>query len=315
MSPLENLHESFLEDLNDSFGEKATHFSEDLRATLFDLWARARLRPEIHESDGRRRDKLAHHLASLLGDIVVPGTQDPVETDLVDSLACLREAFKEAVLSLGTGLGAKTISVDGALEMHVGADGGIVLSTPSGTITDEEFARRLNQSLEVDGVNIQKRYDPIMDKVELTSPSQPARNAPIMDSFDTEWLEEALESLNIRPLPQGWLPVAMARDGRKAAVDLEGRTSHVVTSVRTYLTYDPNTLKWRFPNPMPAFTGDECPHVLLFVDGVEQVNHDFVWDTTHRNGRERVQNVYISIAHEDSVVEARYETTVVEHLS
>lgn len=95
--------------------------------------------------------------------------------------------------------------------------------------------------------------------------------------------------------------------GDLAGIDVQGNAAYRPHRVETLLAHDGT--RWLFPAPRPVYTFDSCPHVRLWVDGIEQSNHDCTWTyTLDDQSRQVVAAVDLPLASTGSRVRAAYPT-------
>lgn len=307
---LERTRHEFLEDLTSSFGERSDDFGAELKVLLFEFWIRARSRAPFPQHRPEPTDEMK---------------QDEFEARLTTALA-------NSSAARNTELRAEFVkSVQGSITVGEGITRNdqvtslsLLLDSNHHLAGQVRFAQQLDECLVLDGVGLEKRLDPHAGEVwlELKLPANAVGAAiPEIDEFDLEpdddqkRLTKRLEKLGLMP-PGDWVPVFQHRDsGVRAGIDVTSNQHHFQRTVETLLFYDETTTNWKFPSPKPLYTYDDCPHVRLWVDGVEQMNGSCLWSESYDSSlfKQVVDDVCIPGATSCSSVRAVYTTLSTEH--
>lgn len=299
---LERTRRQFLEDLSGTFGERSDSFGDELKVHLFELWVRARSRPPFPEhrpepTDEMKQVEFESRLVNALG-----------RTSSYRAPVVHAELVKAVQACITTGDGITRHDESDSLELR--------LDPTRNAMDQHEFARQLDATLKVDGVGIGRNYDPGVGELwlELRPDKVPggAASIPEYDELggrddDQRRLEKRLRALGLG-VPPNWLPAFVHEEtGVLAGIDVPGNATYRSHSVETLLAHD--GMRWLFPAPRPLYTFDSCPHVRLWVDGIEQSNHDCTWTyTLDDQSRQVVEAVDLPLASAGSRVRVAYHT-------
>lgn len=308
---LKRTRSEFLEDLKDSFGDKSDGFTDELRVLLFEMWIRARSRPPfpVHRpepTDEMKQAELMELLTPLLKNLSSrPGTGD------------FRRALVQVVQqSITVGQGITRFDNSEGVELKLD----LIAQELQKTLDQAQFAEQLDKVLRLEP-GLAKYHDPIAGQVELELQPNSSPNAaglsellPGVDSDEDQVrLKTRLEKLGVLA-PSNWLPVFQHTDtGARAGVDVPALERQVPRELETWLVYDGS--HWLFPHPKPIYTYDECTHVRLLVDGVDQLNSSCMWQYVYDSDRynDLIQCVMIPGSSGSSQVKAVYTTILKEY--
>lgn len=309
---LERTKAQFLEDLAGAFGERSEAFTSDLKVLLFELWVRARSRPPFPDAKPEPPEEMKQAEFEKRLSAALTNAENYDNLELAQDLVHL----VQRTIVVGDGLTRDNSS--SALEISL--DPEAVQWERSKT----KFAELLEQVLIPDGQHLEKRLDHASGHLYLdfNLPANAvgaaipdiAEHGP--DDDDQERLEKRLRKLGVLA-PYDWIPVMQHKDsGQRAALDILGGASekYLQHTVETLLVYDNALMVWRFPNPRPLYTYDDCLHVRLWVGAVEQANSLCTWNSTYDSGQMKtvVETVQIPGTDQDDTVKASYTTMTVE---
>jgi hypothetical protein len=310
---LERTRLEFLEDLMGSFGERSDDFGSELKVLLFEMWVRARSRSPFPEqrpepTDDMKQAEFDARLATALASI----------NTTLENPEFQREFVKSVQRTITVGQGITRNDKPECLALHLDP-------TRPPAIDQKQFSELLDKSLRLEGKGLDKWLDTGLDQVELEfkleNASADAAGIPELDEFALEQdetqkrLVKRLEKLGVMP-PAEWVPVFQHRDsGVFAGIDVVSNQKFYQRNVETYLFYDQSLMLWQFPNPKPIYTYDDCPHIRMWIDGVEQMNSMVTWTNTYDNDihKQVVENATIPNAMSSSSVKAVYTTFSTEY--
>lgn len=289
---LERTKLQFLEDLTESFGDRATSFSDELRVLLFEMWVRARSRPPfpVHRPERPDVQKQAEFEEQLVRAL-----------HFVLSVPDLKTAF-------ATALGA-CLDVDGTSIVKTDLGSSVELKT--GDTDPLKFAETLNWCLQV-GDNLHKWHDDNIGQVtvsQLVAPEVTEAPEDKGDGDSQDTLSQKLEALGVFG-PPGWVPVYQEEHtGVRVALDPSDSAKYEAEVVDTLLVRSSTSGAWVFPHPRPLYRLGDYDHIEIWVDG-ELQTLTTGWDSgPGPDGREVVTEVFIGAALDTSRVRARYPTT------
>ena len=304
---LKRTRTEFLEDLKDSFGEKSEVFTDELRALLFEMWVRARSRPPfpVHRpepTDEMKQAELMGLLTPLLKDLATtPGAGD------------FRRALAQVVKqTITTGQGITRFDREDTLNLQLDP-------TAQEFMDQEKFAKHLDKVLRLEP-GLTKYHDTALHQVELelvpvpgSSSGIPKLEPGLETDEDQDRLKERLEKFGVLA-PLSWVPVFQHEEtGARAGIDVPSLERQLPRELERWLVFD--GCNWLFPHPKPVYTYDECTHVRLWVDGIDQLNSMCLWQhsTNADINSEAIDGVMIPGSVSSSQVRAVYTTVLKEY--